>query len=179
MSGPLGETDVNEFGSQQTANGVVNLLTPLTMVWRRDVPVDSSSFISADTSKGALEFSTDTTGAHAILEGEWVILDASSGEASIDDAGGNMGYMVWAGTDRQDIASSGGITILCGSYIAEVSEENFDDGGTYNYGTPLYIGTGSWVGKLTSTDPGSGVVVARIEGSTTRNGKVYYRIRVF
>lgn len=177
MAGPLKEVDVNQYGSQQkTANTeVVHLVTPVELIWRREVPIDSSALIAANTTKGAIEF--DPTSTTIPMEGDWVVLDATTGEASLA-TDNTLGYLVWAGRGRLDVPGSSGVTVLVGDYVAETTLYS-TNAGNASWGDPLYIyndATNAMLG--TDADIGANTIsVARFEGTVTRNGETYIRFR--
>jgi len=175
MAGPLKETNVNEYGSQQltSTTETLHLVTPTLLVWRREVPIDSDALIAANDTKGAIEF--DPTSTTIPNEAEWVKLDEATGEGVLSESG-DWGYCVFAGRTRLDVPGSSGITVLCGpQYVAETT--NFISGTEdAAFGAPLYIVNAGTTNSLTSVAPGgTNYAVARFEGYVTRKGALYIR----
>lgn len=175
MAGPLKEVDVDQYGSQQktSTTEVVHMITPITMVFRRDVPIDSTALIAANTTKGAIEFDPNST--TIPKEGDWVVLDETTGEASLA-ADDNWAYLVWAGRERLDVAGSSSVTILVGDYLAETTAYRANVA-TATWGDHLYTDYDATTGDTFLTATGTNNPVARFEGTTTRNGEVYVRFR--
>ena len=176
MAGPLKEVDVNEFGSQQLTSEteVVHLLTPSNLVWRRDVPIDSSALVAANETKGTLDFSATST--TIPLEGEWVKLDETTGEATLS-AEGEWGMLVWAGRHRLDVPGANGITVLAGqNYVVETT--NYDAAQTYTWGDRLYINAAGTTNYVSNNAPaGTPHIVGIYEGTVARKGVNYLRFR--
>jgi len=171
MADALKLNDVDQFGTQQTADGVVDLLTPVSLLWLRDVPISTSALVSADTTKKVLVFDPDDT--TIPKEGEWVRLDVVTGEATTIDSQGAYGYLVYAGRGRKDIPAAEGVTVLMGGFVAETDTFVTSDSGAdvaidsnTAFGAPL---TTSSTGKL-SEAAGSDRVVGFFEALVTRNG---------
>lgn len=176
MAGPLGEIDVNEYGSQQltATTEVVHLVTPTELVWLREAKVDSTTILSANETKGAIDY--DPNDANIPLEGEWVTFDTATGEAALA-ASGDFAYLVFAGRGRLDVPGSAGVTVLSGpNYVAETT--NYVSG-TENsaFGAHLYVVAAGGTNSLTAADPGGGIPVGRFEGYVSRRGTQYIRFR--
>lgn len=173
-----GLANLNQYGSMQGTSGglgggsQVQLLTPLSMVWRREVALSSTAgILSANTGTGALEADPDDT--DIPKEGEWVKITVSSSRevASLQDTAGAFGYLVYAGRGRKDIPGSNGITVLVGPYVAQTNR--FDSGSIDSntaFGTPLMIK--ATTGILTAATVNK-TAVATFEGMVTRNGVTY------
>jgi hypothetical protein len=130
-----------------TPRAGISPITPLTMIWRRQLtPADA--LLSAITTQAGSALAERTVN---VLEGQWLTLDAS-GNAVIADAasgGGAQGlaWPCWSGGSRMDL--KGGLTVLHGSYVADTSF--FDSTGSYAVGTMLQIGTGTVQGAVGTT----------------------------
>lgn len=108
-------------------------VTPLSMVWRRQIePADS--LLSALTTQGGIALAERTV---AVKEGQWVTLDSTGKAVVAADATTLPCWPVWSGGDRLD--PKGGLTVLHGPFVADTSY--FDKDGSYAVGTLLQIGT--------------------------------------
>lgn len=170
-----GVVNLGQYGSLQgttaasTTGGVVQLLTPLSMVWRREVPLSSTAgLVSANTGTGALQF--DETDTDIPLEGQWVKLAFSSSRevASLQATSGGFGYLVYAGRDRKDITATSGLTVLIGAYVGQTNRYEAAVASA-SFGDYLSISTNSILQVATANHK----AVAVFEGTVTRNGVTY------
>jgi len=173
MAGPLGEADVNQYGTQQLTDEAVVLNTSTDLIWMRQAYISDSALIAANETKGAIEASPTSTAIPA--EGEWVKLNEVTALAELS-ASHEWGYLVWAGRNRLDIPGSVGVTILTGPcYVAETTNFNPTLVSTATFGTRLQITAAGNTNYLDTW--ASGHVVAIYEGYVVRNGTTYIRFR--
>jgi len=106
-------------------------VTPLTMIWRRNLePADA--LLSAITTQAGIALAERTI---AVNEGQWLTLD-SSGKAVVAPAAALTPLgPAFSGGDRLD--PKGGVTVLHGAWVADTSY--FNDAGSYAVGTLLQI----------------------------------------
>jgi hypothetical protein len=147
-------------------------ITPLTMIWRRQVtPADA--LLSAVTTQAGIALAERTV---AVAEGQWVSLD-SSGNAVIADSalgGGSTGlaWPVFSGGDRLDM--KGGLTVLHGKWVAHTSF--FDQAGTYAVGTLLKVNDASAPVTVQGVAGINGALQPIGAPSATENLKVVARV---
>lgn len=118
-------------------------VTPLTMVYRRQVTPADALFSAVSTQAG-VALAEQTL---SLKEGQWVMLDSSGNAIVATDATTAAIGPVWSGGDRLD--PKGGVTVLHGPWIAMTTY--FNDAGSYAVGTFLQIGTASVQGVAAQT----------------------------
>ena len=118
-------------------------ITPLTMIWRRQL-TPSNTLLSAVTTQAGIALAETTV---AVVEGQWVTLDSSGNAIIAPNAAIAPLGPVFSDGSRFDL--KGGITILHGPWVAQTSY--FDQGGSYSVGTLLEIGTATVQGAASST----------------------------
>jgi hypothetical protein len=169
------------FGSGQTVNGVVELISPLTMVWRRPIGWGGGTSMSSN----GVSIVYDNT--NLPLEGTVVLVQSdgdanvtvNSGHASAYDLQGLSLALVWTGYDQHDSGAIDTITVIdSGHFLFDVSPDRCTTGAEPAAGTVVYYD--SDVDKFTN-DPGATTdynhPVGVCEGERTASGLIYYRIK--
>jgi hypothetical protein len=175
---------MGNYGSQQTANGVVELLSPLQMVWRRGIEWGGTAALSSDG------ISVTVTSTNLPKEGHVVKINSSgkavalSANMATTDSGTTSLALVWVGYEVSDAAASDVVTVIDAPwYLFEISSDRVDAAYTLSAGRYVYYDGASQVfygldntasGKTAST---YGYACGVSEGATTRNGSTYYRVR--
>jgi hypothetical protein len=166
------------FGTGQTANGVVELLSPLAMVWRRPIEWGGTS------SLGSNGVSVTFTNTNLPKEGE-VIMVGTDGKATTPEAltaadtGAASLCVVWTGYEQNDSGAVDTLTVLDGGYfVFDISSDRVTSGTPPVAGSLVYYDAS--VKEYTVT-AGAGSDfnhnVGVCEGTRTAAGATYYRIR--
>lgn len=168
-----------DYGSQQTTNGVVEILSPMAFIWRRAISWGGTSALTSDGT------SITFTNTNLPKEGELVKI-ASDGTATqtfgnlaTTDSGTTSVAMVWTGYEVADSGAQDTFTIIDGAYyLFELSSDRINSGAAPAAGTFVYYSAND---KKFQNASASGSYftykVGVCEGTVTRNSATYYRIR--
>jgi len=175
---------MGDYGSQQTANGVVELLSPLQMVWRRGIEWGGTAALSSDG------ISVTVTSTNLPKEGNLVRINSSGKAVSLTenlattDSGTTSLALVWVGYEVSDAAASDVITVIDAPwYLFEISSERVSASYALTAGFLVYYDGAANLfygeeftasGKTNST---YGYHCGVSEGAATRNGSTYFRVR--
>lgn len=158
------------FGSQQTANGVVELLSPLTMIWRRPIEWGGTSALGSDG------VSVTFTNTNLPKEGE-VVKIGTDGKAAYltgaeTDANMSLG-LVWTGYEQHDSGAVDTITMIDSNYMLFDVDASRIDSATA--GEAIYWSASA---KQFTTDTTSAYAVGVCEMTgTVRGGNTFTRIK--
>ena len=162
------------FGSGQTANGVLELLSPLAMVWRRAIEWGGTSALGSDG------VSVTFTNTNLPKEGQVVAINTSgkavamagtdTGDLAVESYG-----VVWTGYDQADSGAVDTITVLQGGFML------FDVDASLVSGTPTAGGAAYYsasINKWTSATTGGALSFGTIEQTgIVRGGQTFTRIK--
>lgn len=168
-----------DYGSQQTANGVVELLSPMHFIWRRALEWGGTTALGSDGT------SVTFTNTNLPKEGELVMINsagkaAQNGNLSVTDSGTTSLALVWTGYAVADAGAVDTITVVDGAYyLFEVSSDRVSSSMAPAAGYLAFYDASQK--KFYGTDSAEGVKgtyrVGVCEGTTTRGGATYYRLR--
>lgn len=147
-------------------------ITPLTMIWRRQItPADA--LLSAVTTQAGIALAERTV---SVAEGQWVTMDASGNAVIADSAAGpgatGLAWPVFSGGDRLDM--KGGLTVLHGKWVAHTSF--FDQAGVYAVGTLLKVNDASAPVSVQGVAGINGALTPIGAMSATENAKAVARV---
>jgi len=167
-----------EFGSSQKANGVVELLSPLAMVWRRPIEWGGTSSLGSDG------VSVTFTNTNLPKEGEVVyVFTDGTAKAAADltaaDTGAASLGVVWTGYEQHDSGAIDTFTMIDGNYfLYDVSDDRAKSGDPPVAGSLVYFDAGN---KGYTDSTGSGAThyhkIGTCESTRTTGGTTYYRIK--
>jgi hypothetical protein len=153
---------------------MLDLETPLTMVYRRDLTVAATDITSTPGAigEGGISLSLDTDQVN-IVEGQWVTLDAD-GNATLVTTATRLAFPVYAGGERLDVNGLGTVTGIFGKHIGTTDQFDTSTGTTYAVGDDLTVASG----VLTPAGGGDPVVavVDEVLAATNAfpNGRIKY-----
>lgn len=170
------------YGSQQTKNGVVELLTPLHLIWRRAIEWGGTAALGSDG------ISVTITTTNLPKEGEVVKINSSGkavavgGNLAATDSGTTSLALVWTGYEVADSAAVDVLTVIdAPRFLYEVSADRVNTTAGLSSGHLVFWDSsiskywGHASSGLTNTTEHS-YLVGICEGSVTRNSATYYRI---
>jgi hypothetical protein len=155
---------------------MLELETPLTMIYRRDLAVAAADITgsSGALDDNGLSLSLDTQQVN-IAEGQWVTLDAD-GNATLVTTATRLAFCVYAAGERLDVNGLGQVTGLYGKYIATTDQFDVSTGTTYAAGDELTVANGVLT-PAAGADPVIAVVEEFIAATTAYpNGRVKFNI---
>lgn len=168
-----------DYGSQQTTNGVVELLSPMAFVWRRAIEWGGTSALTSDGT------SITFTNTNLPKEGEVVKIGSDGkatqtfGNLAVTDSGTTSLCLVWTGYEVADSGAQDTFTVLDGAYyLFELSSDRVNSGAAPSAGTAVYYSANDK--KFQNTNATGSYKAYRVgvcEGTVTRNSATYYRIR--
>jgi hypothetical protein len=170
-----------DFGSSQKANGVVELLSPLAMVWRRPLEWGGTSSLGSDG------VSVTFTNTNLPKEGEIVyVYTDGTAKAAVDLAAADTKAaslcLVWTGYEQHDSGAIDTFTTIEGNYfLYDVSDARVNahvDTPIPTAGALVYWAADEKVyTSLASTGSDHYHSVGTCESTRTAGGTTYYRIK--
>jgi len=156
---------------------MLRLITPLTLVWRREFQVDAADLVAATSTSTQQSDSSPALGLSTvdITEGQWItptgIFTTGREQKPVATLVGatppDIAFAVYAGGDRFDVTVIQGVTALFGNYVAETDQFNTATGVIYAVGDKLTVADG----VLTPASAGDtvfGIVESPLFGVSTR-----------
>tara|TARA_R110000824_G_scaffold235549_1_gene424337 strand:- start:49 stop:552 length:504 start_codon:yes stop_codon:yes gene_type:complete len=157
------------FGSGQTTNGVLELLSPLAMVWRRAIEWGGTSALDSDG------VSITFTNTNLPKEGQVVKVNSSGKAIAVaagDDTNESYG-VVWTGYDQSDSGAVDTITMLDSGYMLFDVDASLVHSATA--GALMYFSASVQKWTTTTTDAVAHGVCEQT--AIVRGGKTFTRIK--
>ena len=158
------------FGSQQTGNGVVQLLSPLGLVWRRAIEWGGTTALGSD----GVSITFDNS--NLPMEGHVVKVDTDGKAAAVaageTDANLSLG-VVWTGYDQHDSGAIDTITMIDGGYFLFDVDASLVEAAVA--GQALYWSAS--VNQFTDDATGAYAVGVCEQTGMSRGGKTFTRIK--